>query len=98
MVQFKVYDREYDNVRPEYPPILVEDVLAIAVGRVLDLAADWTPGGASGQEFLGRVLIALALTPDQEGWPGGGLVRSVLSNLADMATDAYHADLMVAWA
>lgn len=97
-IEFRVYDGEYDNIREEYPAITVTDELAAATLRTVLDVTDGVAGGRAAQDVLGRVLWALGLMPEEPASPGGPATASALSNLADMATDAYLADLVVAWA
>jgi hypothetical protein len=98
-IKFSVYDSEFDNVRPEHPPIEVYDPMVIeSLRSYLDVPLGWMRGGRDAEDVLGRVLVALALLPEVSESPHVTAVFQALSNLADMATDAHHGSFIVAWA
>lgn len=98
-VQFQIYDREGDNVRPEYPAIEVEDpATAHFLGYALDLPIVQEGGGQDGESMLGRALWALGVYPAEPAEEHAKALIGALRNVADMATDAYLGNFMVAWA
>lgn len=98
-VQFQIYDREGDNVRPEYPAIEVEDpATAHFLGYALDLPIVQEQGGQDGESMLGRALLALGIYSAEPAEEHSQALIGTLRNVADMATDAYLGNFMVAWA
>jgi hypothetical protein len=98
-VQFKIYDSAGDNALPEYPAVEVGDSTTIEfLGYALGLPLTRERGGQDGEGMLGRALLALGIYPDKPAEEHSQALIGALRNLADMATDAYLGNYMVAWA
>lgn len=98
-VAFKLYDTQYDNVLPDRGEVEVDDVLVLAILRVvLGAPAGWRPGGREAEDVLGRLLIALSLLSDDLTDPNVAATHAALGALADLASDALAERLVVAWA